>query len=324
MDCSIKQRDIIIDMLKGFAVLSVILGHAIQRGIGINGGDYFGNFLFKIIYTYHMPLFMLISGYSLFKFTREYDLKFIFKRTFRLLIPTFVWSYLIWIARDFDFVGIKEFVAFPNSILEYSKTLFFNPDFIIWFLYVVFIFDIWFMIQKKINKTADIHIDVLLSVFFYLILKLLPFSYFGILKLQIYFPIFAFGYYLTPFCLKKLQSLCMCIFLLIYIILLLIYQNTFLINMAAYYLISLIAIAFIYQVVIRIKSKSLKNFLSFFGRYSLEMYLCQCLCLNIGFGNGFFKVLTIFISATIISTMLSIITNKIWIFRFILYGSYKK
>lgn len=47
-----KQRDIRIDCAKGLAILLMIIGHA-----------HIPDLLFKIIYSFHMPLFVLLSGY---------------------------------------------------------------------------------------------------------------------------------------------------------------------------------------------------------------------------------------------------------------------
>jgi len=319
-----KERNKVIDILKGIAVISVLLGHAIQRGLGMTGYDPFNNYLFKIIYTYHMPLFMMLSGYVLANHTKKYDLKLFFKKVRRLLYPTILWSFLIWGVRKFNFVGIKEFIFFPDSLIEYTKTFFYHPDIIIWFLYVVFIFDIWFIIQKKINKKNDIYIDVMLSILFYLLLNLFYSTNFGINKLHAYFPIFAFGYYLKKDYIKKLSWKYILSSLIIYLLLLYKYPDSFLSINPVYYLISFTAIILIHQIVIRIKNFKICNILTFFGKYSLEIYLCQCICLNIGIGSGYLRVLTIFISATSISVILSILANKITPLKLILFGKLKK
>lgn len=46
-----------IDQLKGIAILLVVLGHV----IGYNNCE--NSFLWRFIYSFHMPLFMFISGY---------------------------------------------------------------------------------------------------------------------------------------------------------------------------------------------------------------------------------------------------------------------
>lgn len=51
------NRDLSIDSLKGYLIILVILGHLIGS-LGIQGGAYW-----NLIYTFHMPLFVLISGY---------------------------------------------------------------------------------------------------------------------------------------------------------------------------------------------------------------------------------------------------------------------
>ena len=47
-----------VDVLKGYAILLVILGHSIQNTVL----DFDGNIVFRVIYSFHMPLFMILSG----------------------------------------------------------------------------------------------------------------------------------------------------------------------------------------------------------------------------------------------------------------------
>ena len=64
-----KKRLIWIDSLKGWLMILVVLGHAIQSSLG---DACFQNHLWNIIYSFHMPAFMAISGwfaYSITSFT---------------------------------------------------------------------------------------------------------------------------------------------------------------------------------------------------------------------------------------------------------------
>ena len=63
-----SPRNGYIDFIKGIAILLVLVGHAIQYCSGSEyflQREYFDNPLFKFIYTFHMPLFMAVSGYLL-------------------------------------------------------------------------------------------------------------------------------------------------------------------------------------------------------------------------------------------------------------------
>ena len=56
-----QQRDLFWDAAKAGLIILVILGHAIQYAS--DGNTFWSSPLFKGIYIFHMPLFMLISGY---------------------------------------------------------------------------------------------------------------------------------------------------------------------------------------------------------------------------------------------------------------------
>lgn len=61
------RRDGYIDFLRGCAVLLVVVGHCIQYGqvADFARGAFFDDFAFRAIYSFHMPLFALVSGWLL-------------------------------------------------------------------------------------------------------------------------------------------------------------------------------------------------------------------------------------------------------------------
>ena len=87
MGKDVKKRLLYFDNLKGFAILLVVLGHCIQQCD--TEGNY--QFLYRLIYAFHMPLFMAVSGYFGVKLNVDY-LPEIRKRFVRLMIPYFVWG----------------------------------------------------------------------------------------------------------------------------------------------------------------------------------------------------------------------------------------
>lgn len=59
-----KERLIWADSLKGWLILLVILGHAIQSTLGANCDN---SHLWNLIYSFHMPAFMAVSGWLAFR-----------------------------------------------------------------------------------------------------------------------------------------------------------------------------------------------------------------------------------------------------------------
>ncbi|WP_075428910.1 acyltransferase family protein [Selenomonas sp. GACV-9] len=94
----VKKRDAYLDIVKGIAIIAVVVGHCIQFGSGAEfmQGDFFYNDVFRFIYSWHMPLFMLVSGY-LFSFSvRRHDWRaLIISRFKQLVLPMLSWAILI-------------------------------------------------------------------------------------------------------------------------------------------------------------------------------------------------------------------------------------
>ena len=64
-----KKRDVTLDVAKGILIFLVVWGHAIQFGFGYEYGEAyqcFNDYIYRWIYSFHMPLFMAISGYLYF------------------------------------------------------------------------------------------------------------------------------------------------------------------------------------------------------------------------------------------------------------------
>ena len=59
-----NKRLVWADSLKGVLIVLVVLGHAIQNTIGSQCQT---NHLWNIIYSFHMPAFMAISGYLAYR-----------------------------------------------------------------------------------------------------------------------------------------------------------------------------------------------------------------------------------------------------------------
>ena len=117
-----KDRNQFVDIMRGIAMLLVVLGHT-MTGCTVDSQQ---SLLFNIVWSLQMPLFILISGYVTKYSCTIWNVKGLFKyikrRTVAYMLPWFVWSFLI---RGIVF-GQKGFLDI--------KSLIWNMDSGYWFL----------------------------------------------------------------------------------------------------------------------------------------------------------------------------------------------
>ena len=89
-----KQRNLYLDYLKGIAIFCVTWGHCIQ-GCNSDQFDVFTNSVFQVIYSFHMPLFMVISGYLLGKNEKTFS-SICKSRMIGLILPYITWNVLLY------------------------------------------------------------------------------------------------------------------------------------------------------------------------------------------------------------------------------------
>lgn len=91
----IAGRNYYLDFVKGFAILLVEIGHSIQYGSGAEfliSEAFFSDWLFRFIYSFHMPLFMLVSGYVFYWSISRRKWYLALQKQFKgLVIPIVCW-----------------------------------------------------------------------------------------------------------------------------------------------------------------------------------------------------------------------------------------
>lgn len=84
-----KSRNIYFNILKGIAIILVAYGHVLQTF----NSNWESSIIGKTIYAFHMPLFMLISGYFFYPSVKKTDYNhFIKKRFIHLYLPSLMWG----------------------------------------------------------------------------------------------------------------------------------------------------------------------------------------------------------------------------------------
>ncbi|MEG0826002.1 MAG: acyltransferase family protein [Bacilli bacterium] len=119
------KRSKTIDCLKGLVIILMIIGHAIQYGSGndfITNEFFFDNILFKFIYGFHMPIFMLISGYLFYYSAKGKNKKeIIIKKLKQLLIPILSWSIVIYLFNSHFHLSfnMQDLINYINCLFNY-------------------------------------------------------------------------------------------------------------------------------------------------------------------------------------------------------------
>lgn len=155
-----------IDALKGLAIFFVLWGHSIQDLR--NGSDFFHNPLYEFIYSFHMPLLFLISGFF-FKSALKYNLReFLYKKSLQLLLPCLVWTLI------FKGVELLSYTLIDHSkinwIPELKKTFLAEVGYL-WFLKELFISYCLVYLAYKILKVE--WLAFLMTICFVLIMPYL-------------------------------------------------------------------------------------------------------------------------------------------------------
>lgn len=183
-----KQRVLIIDYLKGLAIILVVWGHVIQYAPH-DGYDFFLNPLYIFIYTFHMPLFIFISGYLFLSSLKDKSFWDILKnKILQLIVPLVIWSFLYYLFRFilgfYDLTNLKPIEIVGLLFYRYITSF----PYELWYLWAVFFCSILIAICKIYFK------EKLYSYIIIFVLLLLIPDMYNLHMLKFTFPYFALGY----------------------------------------------------------------------------------------------------------------------------------
>lgn len=142
------------DALKLFAIFLVLWGHCTQH---LLSSDYADEPIYRYIYSFHMPLFMMISGYFASS-SMNLDFRNLFKKKFiQLILPCIAWGIIIYLM-----------MWILKGKTDNISTFFYRLVMNFWFLKSLFLCYMLAYTGKKIlvNKYAWIILTLLLSQIF--------------------------------------------------------------------------------------------------------------------------------------------------------------
>ncbi len=181
-----KQRNDSLDIAKGIGIILVVLGHTMSP---VMEGHNIIEWLYSVIYTFHMPLFFFISGYVATKLVTQTTQKteLLKQRVIRLMIPYLTWA-VIYLPMK---TVMAQHVRFNDEYKWYSLFLGNNPDGQLWFLYVLFVLSV-FMILFVTKKNLIFFTFVFVTGSF--LSALIPFSI-GFTSITLTFSLYQAGFF---------------------------------------------------------------------------------------------------------------------------------
>ena len=180
------QRFIWADALKGWLIMLVVLGHAIQNTLGEACES---NHLWNIIYSFHMAAFMAVSGYVAFrpdtKWGGQFVCQTIWRRFRQLVVPFILWSIISQLVGErIDVEKLGLYILYPDKSL--------------WFLWVLFFINMIFLLGSylaEIIKASQELLLLIICLFLTVVMVRFEVRVFGYQFISYYFLFYTLGYF---------------------------------------------------------------------------------------------------------------------------------
>lgn len=179
-----------LDNIKGVLIVLVIIGHAIQYC----SSTYEMDFAFRLIYSFHMPLFFFVSGYLANK--GRWDRNLIPKRAIQLLLPFVTWAFISPLLKTgtFDLNSSIQTLVYPDNGL--------------WFLYNLFLYSSIFNVAEYVQHRFGVKHWILVGSLYGVlgVLTIVFHTKFNCAQLCYHIVFYAAGYYYRQFKKEALNS----------------------------------------------------------------------------------------------------------------------
>lgn len=322
-----KARNNSLDIAKGLGILLVVTGHTMSP---VMSGHAVVEWLYSVIYIFHMPLFFFVSGYVATKLVTKSlpKTELLKQRLSRLMIPYCVWA-VIYLPMK---IIMAEHVRFTDEYKWYTFFLGNNPDGQLWYLYVLFIISV-FMIFLVNRKNLKVYTAIFMALSFFA--PLIPYSI-SFTSISLTFSLYQVGFFflgtliVLNYDYNKLTTnhiafIISALILVAYSILLWINKDE------VWFLQAFVAVCAIYVCLylssLLSKTKFDKPFI-YLGKKSMEIYLLHGPLLVVGriilpklIHNTGLYIITLSIISIVLSLLISLVINKIKFARLLLFGS---
>lgn len=181
------------DALKGILIVLVVLGHSLQAVMYKMGMSFTEDYLWNLIYSFHMPAFIAVSGYLAYGKNivgggSNSWFKTSVRRFRQLMIPYLLWSVALF---------------FVNHNVEHYYECLLYPQKSLWFLWALFFIVIIFNAVESFARRIKMKHEVSMGISWLALVGLMfvmpDAKMFGVEYVAYYFFYYLMGYYLNKY-----------------------------------------------------------------------------------------------------------------------------
>lgn len=144
-----KERELWIDILKGLAIIFVVMGHVVSsyRNSNMLMDAVAFNFIYEFVYAFHMPLFFVVSGYLAGKSKKEEPLATsILQKCISLGVPYVVFSIVLFCLKFLAKSLVNSQLSLKNLLM-----IWIYPISFLWFLYALLLISLISLFLKRLG-----------------------------------------------------------------------------------------------------------------------------------------------------------------------------
>lgn len=266
-----KERYKELDLMKGIGILLVYLGHSFNLN-SLEWNRIF-EYLYRTIYSFHMPLFFFISG-LLSNTNKEINLEKFYKGKLKRLLVPYLFINLA------DFIPRFLFPQLVNSEFSGVKEVLFYGTKISWFVYTLFIIFMSFpFFYKYIFKQDKYYLFFIVLIYLNYFKIFDKIEIFSLNAVIIFYAYFYLGYIIKPIYSEEIKPKVKSekiILLILNIAFLLLAYRYFEKNYITRIIFAILGILFVLNIALKIReNNTFYKFFDFLGINSLTFYLIE-------------------------------------------------
>ena len=156
-----QARDCRLDLAKGVLIALVVIGHSFFYGY-FQDNIHQDTFIYKLIYSFHMPAFMLLSGYFFYNSNKKPLMNVVLSKIKSVGVPFFAFTVVMWILMHIKTILFTDEFSLDAFSLIIDLFDYVLTSKVMWYIASLFINCIY-LFPKDIQHIQDILEDYVIK-----------------------------------------------------------------------------------------------------------------------------------------------------------------